>query len=231
MSITNSISYGNNGAQFKWGPNDNPMVFTNNVAIANCMRLSAPFPGQPSTYNANLSDFCRASDAIAFGFRDGGTLLMANNTIISYAPTTLDASCSGTFPQVQGEGTCLNSTFTFENNIILGIDDPNAYSVGGVPGGPGGFYYGSTIGHVIRTNNLYWGIGHNFSCPTGYPNEICQDPLFADEPVFTGESSLDNYNFKLTPGSPAVGAGLPQTHSRKPRRRSRIAHSIHHSRL
>lgn len=207
-SITDSASYGNNGSQFKWGPNDNPMVFTNNTVLANCMRLSAPFPGQPSTYNANLSDFCRASDSIAFGFRDGGTLLMANNTIIAYAPTTFDATCSGTYPAAQGTGTCLNSTFTFENNIVMGIDNPNTYSVGGVPGGPGGFYYSSTIGHVIRSNNLYFGLGHGFSCPTGYPNEICQDPLFVGEPAFTGEASLDNFNFKITPGSPAVGAGL-----------------------
>jgi hypothetical protein len=208
MSITDSTAYGNNGAQFKWGPNDNPMVFTNNTAIGNCMRLSAPFPGQPSTYNANLADFCRASDGIAFGFRDGSTLLMANNTILSYAPTTFDASCYGTYPQTQGQGTCLNSTFTFENNIVVGIDDPNAYSVGDVPGGPGLFYYGSPIGHVIRSNNIYYGIGHNFSCQTGFPNEKCADPLFVSQPVFTGESSLDNYNFKPTSGSPAVGAGM-----------------------
>jgi hypothetical protein len=184
------------------------MVFTNNVAVGNCLRLSQPFPGQPDTFNANLADFCRANDAIAFGFRDGGTLLMANNTIVSYAPTTLDASCSGTFPQSQGQGTCKNSTLTFENNIVYGIDNPATYNLGGQGGGPGLFYYGTAIGHVIRANNLYFGIGHGFSCPTGFPAEQCQDPLFVGEPVFTKESDLDNFNFKITPGSPAVGAGL-----------------------
>ena len=209
MSISYSSSYGNNGAQFKWGPNDNPMVFTNNTAVANCMRLSAPFQGQPSTYNANLADFCRASDAIAFGFRDGGTLLMANNTFVTYAPTTFDASCSGTFPQAQGQGTCLNSTFIFENNISYGIDNPNTYSVGGQSGGPGVFYYGSTIGNVIRNNNVYYGFrSTSFVCPTGIATEQCADPLFVNEPVFTGESSLDNFNFKITSGSPAAGTGL-----------------------
>ena len=82
-SVTNSASYGNNGSQFKWGAANNPMVFTNNLAVANCLRLSAPMTGQPSTYNANLADFCRASDAIAFDFRNGGTTLMANNTIVA----------------------------------------------------------------------------------------------------------------------------------------------------
>ena len=209
MSITDSTSYGNMGSQFKWGPNDNPMVFTNNTVLANCMRLSAPFPGQPSTYNANLHDLCRASDSIAFGFRDGGTLLMANNTIVATAPTTFDSSCSGTYPQTPGQGTCANSTFTFENNIVYGIDDPSTYNAGGVPGGPGAFYYDTPIGHVIRTNNIYFGMGHGFNCSTGFPAEQCQDPLFVGEPVFTQESDLDNFNFKISSGSPAVGAGIP----------------------
>jgi hypothetical protein len=209
MSVTDSASYGNNGAQFKWGPNDNPMVFSNNTVIANCMRLSAPFPGQPSTYNANLADFCRAGDAIAFGFRDGGSLLMANNTIVTYAPVTYDAACSGTYPQLQNQGTCNNSTFTFENNITYGIDNSNTYTYGGQPGGPGGFYYGTPLGHVIRSNNLYYGLrSSSFICPTGITGEICADPRFVNEPVFTGESSLDNFNFNITSGSPAVGAGI-----------------------
>jgi hypothetical protein len=208
-NITDSASYGNNGAQFKWGPNDNPMVFTNNTVVANCMRLSAPFPGQPSTYNANLADFCRAGDAMAFGFRDGGSTTMENNTFVSYAPTTFDASCSGTYPQLENQGTCNNSTFTFENNITYGIDNPDTYNDGGQVGGPGGFYYGTPIGHVIRNNNLYFGLrATSFICPTGLPAEICADPLFVNEPVFTGESSLDNFNFNITPGSPAVGAGI-----------------------
>jgi hypothetical protein len=211
MSITSSTSYGNNGAQFKWGPNDNPMVFTNNTVIANCTRLSAPFPGQPSTYNAHLRDFCRASDAIAFGFRDGGTLLMANNTFITYAPTTFDSSCSGTYPQAQGEGTCANSTFIFKNNIVYGIDNPGTYTSGGRSGGPGGFYSDKPIGHILRSNNLYYGM-RNVRCPTGFPNEKCADPKFVSEPRFSKEQDLDNFNFHLADGSPALGTGanLPE---------------------
>jgi hypothetical protein len=213
MSITDSTSYGNLGAQFKWGANDNPIVFSNNLVLANCLRLSEPFPGQPSTFNANLSDFCRANDAIVFGFRDGGSLVMANNTIVSYAPTTLDASCWGTYPDAQGVGTCNNSTFTFENNVVVGYDNPGTYDLGGQAGGPGVFYYQEPIGTVTRTNNLYYGFrATSFSCPTGFPNERCADPLFVNEPTGEAgnfiESELDNFNFNLTPGSPAVGAGL-----------------------
>ena len=71
LTITNSIAIGNGGATFKWGPNENPAVFTNNVAIANCARMSAPIEGQPAAFNAHLSDFCRAGDAISFNFRQG----------------------------------------------------------------------------------------------------------------------------------------------------------------
>jgi hypothetical protein len=199
-SVTGSISYGNNGQQFKWGPANNPMVFTNNLAIGNCWRMSQPMTGQPSTYNANLSDFCRASDTIVPGFGKNGTLLMANNTIISYAPTIMDVECAAV--------GCPNSVFTFENNIVIGYDNPTTWNTGGQVGGPGVFYYGAPIGQTIRSNNIYYGIGHNFSCPTGYPNEYCTDPLLVNEPVWAGESSLDNFNFNLTPGSPAKGAGM-----------------------
>jgi hypothetical protein len=198
-SVTNSASYGNNGSQFKWGAANNPMVFTNNIAVANCLRLSAPMTGQPSTYNANLADFCRASDGIAFNFRNGATTLMANNTIVSYSPTTLDIDCPA--------NDCVNSTLTFENNIVLGYDNPGTYNLGGQAGGPGGFYFGHTIGNVIRSNNIYHGV-RTITCPTGNANEYCGDPLLVNEPVWSGESSLDNFNFNLTPGSPAKGTGV-----------------------
>ena len=39
-TINDSEAIGNNGQTFKWGPNENPVVFTNNFALANCLRLS-----------------------------------------------------------------------------------------------------------------------------------------------------------------------------------------------
>ncbi|WP_158943832.1 putative Ig domain-containing protein [Granulicella sp. S190] len=208
MSITDSTAYGNNGAQFKWGPNDNPMVFTNNTVLGNCLRLSQPMTGQPSTYNKNLEDFCRANNTIAIGFRDGGTTTVENNTIVSYAPVTVDASCWGTGTDAQGTGTCNNSNFIFKNNIVMGYDNSATYDLGGQAGGPAAIYFDEPIGHVTRTNNLFYGIGHNFACPTGFSNELCADPLFTSQPTFTSESSLDNFNFQLTTGSPALHLGV-----------------------
>jgi hypothetical protein len=199
LKITNSTAYGNNGGQFKWGANENPAIFINNTVVANCMRLSAPIAGASSGYNAHLGDFCRADDAIALDFHQGGTAFLANNTIVTYAPTTFDIEC-------WDQSGCSASVFTFENNIVLGYDNPSTYNLGGKPGGPGGFYYQQPIGHVIRRNNLYHGI-RGVGCPIGYPNERCGNPLFVSEPHFAKESDLDNYNFHLSASSPARGAG------------------------
>jgi hypothetical protein len=203
LTVTGTISYGNNGEQFKWGPAETPVSFTNNVALGNCNRLSAPMPGLPSNYNANLSDFCRAQDTITFQIRPGGQAMFQNNTIVTYAPTIMDVECTTT--------DCTSSTFTFENNLVLGYDNPGTYSDGSQQGGPGAFYYANPVG-VVRSNNLYYGVGHGFTCPTSYPGEICTSPLLVGQPLGNGanfvESELDNFNFNLTPGSPAIGAGL-----------------------
>jgi hypothetical protein len=202
-SVTNSMSYGNNGSQFKWGPANNPMVFTNNVAVGNCLRLSAPMTGQPSTYNANLKDFCRALDTIVPSVGPNGSLVMKNNTIISYSPTIIDLEC--------GPAGCANSSFTFQNNIVLGYDNPATYALGGVVGGPGALYYNGYIGSTVRSNNIYFGVGHGF---TPMATEQVVDPNFVGEPrVFTAESDLDVFSTVpvLPSGSALTGLGAAIT--------------------
>jgi hypothetical protein len=198
LSITNSVAYGNNGATFKWGPNQNPAVLANNTIVANCLRMSAPMDGQPASYNANLGDFCRAQDAIPFNMRQGGTATLTNNTIITYEPTTFDVNC--------WDPSCSASILTASNNIVLGYDNPATYNLGGKPGGPGLFYYQASIGTVNRTNNVYFGVR---GCSTGIATEQCADPHFVNEPTFVAESSLDAFNTNLQSGSPAAGIGAP----------------------
>jgi hypothetical protein len=200
FTFTNNYSYANNGGTVKWGAYFQTVTFNNNLLEANCLRMSAAIAGAPSTFNANLSDFCRAQDGISFNFLQNGTATFANNTIVSYAPTTMDINCWDPV-------SCSNSTFRFENNIVVGYSNPTTYNMGGQSGGPGGFYYQATIGNVIRNNNLYYGI-RNVSCPTGNTGEICTSPLFVNQPTWVDETSLDNFNFSLTSGSPAKGAGV-----------------------
>ncbi len=214
LSITNSASYANNGGQFKWGGNFYNVTFQNNIAVANCLRMSEPLPGAPSTYNANLADFCRAEDAVSFDLRNGTQTLFNNNTILTYAPTTFDIQC-------WDSNSCANSTLTMTNNIVRGYDNPSTYNLGGQGGGPGGFCgagcNGSTVplGTIIRSNNLYFGLR---GCPANQlsdavkgsaTNESCTDPALTNEPYsFANEATLDPLNFALTQGSPAVYTGI-----------------------
>jgi hypothetical protein len=202
LTVTNSTFVGNNGGALKWGANFLTATVTNNLVMSNCARMSAPMTGAPSTYNANLADFCRALDANSLNFRQGGTATVANNTFVTYAPTIFDIGC--------WDASCSTSVLTFKNNIVLAYANSAVSDYGGTSG-PGLFYYGQSIGNVVRSNNLYYGIGHGFTCPTGFSAELCQNPLFVNQPTWTGESSLDNFNFSLTPGSPAIGAGVSIT--------------------
>jgi hypothetical protein len=207
--VTNSAAYGNNGQGFKWGPANSGSILSNSLIVANCSRLSAAFPGQPSTYNANLADSCRADDAIALDFYNGTTMTFSNNTIITTAPTTFDIQC------VDSKG-CANSSFTFSNNIVRAYSDPIEGGYGG-DGAPGGWCLqgcnGTTLplGTITRTNNTYFGLA-NF---TPVATEKVADPLFVSEPTGTGatftEVELDNFNFALTSGSPAIGQGATST--------------------
>ncbi len=199
LNISNSLFYGNNGGEYKWGANFTTATVINNLAVSNCYRMSAPMAGTPDTYNANLGDFCRAQDAVSFNFIHNGTLLMANNTVVSYAPTTFDIGC--------WDNNCGNSVFTFTNNLVLGYTNSATFNSGGQEGGPGGFYFQQPIGNVQRSNNLFYGI-RNLQCPTTGTAEQCADPQFVNQPVFVDETSLDNFNFNLSPGSPARGAGV-----------------------
>ncbi len=199
LTITNSTSYGTNGAAIKLGSNMQSTVITNHLILANCHRLADPMPGAPNDYNAHLHDFCRASDAVPFNFRQGGNTLIANNTFVTYAPTTFDIGC--------GDASCSNSTLTFKNNIVLAYKNSQVSDYGG-SNGPGLFYYSGQIGHMIRSNNIYFGVGHN-ACPPAAGTGVCTDPLLVNEPIWTGESSLDNFDFNITAGSPAKGAGTP----------------------
>jgi Putative Ig domain len=225
LSITNSIAYSNNGGTFKIGGNFGSTTLTDNVAIGDCNRMSAPITGAPSTYNANLADFCRANDTLPFDFRQASKVTIANNTIVSYSPTIFDISCWDAPGQGGNNNGCGSAVLNFYDNIVIGYDNPATYSLGGQQGGPGLWYFqeaapsgsasGQVIGTINRSNNIYYGIGHNFACPTGYSNEKCVTPDFINQPTANGTSftqtELDNYNFNLASGSPADGTGVTYT--------------------
>lgn len=199
IAIINSQAYGNNGGQFKWGGQVKSVDFENNMAIANCLRMSAPLTGQPATYNANLGDFCRAEDGVSFNFIQGTQVIFKHNTIVGYAPTLFDMQCWAVAPS-----TCNTASLDFENNIVLGYDNPGTYNLGGKVGGPGGFFVSSgALPPPILKNNTWYGV-HGYVCAA---TETCASPQFVNQPVFTKESDLDNFNIALASGSPSIGQG------------------------
>ena len=200
ITVTNTASYGNMGQQYKLGAMTN-ILFQNSLAITNCLRMSAPFPGAPASYNQYLSDFCRAAgDGFAINLAAGGVLTLQNNSVVGYSATTFDIGCGGS--------DCSASSMIFENNIVLGYSNPN-YNSGQYPGL---FYFESGIGpnqFTSRSHNIYLNV-RNSGCPsTGFPDEFCVDPLFVNEPsTYLDEATFDNFDFTPSAGSPAVGAGV-----------------------
>jgi hypothetical protein len=191
ISVTNSISYGNMGQQWKLGAMRS-VLFENNVTIHNCRRMSAPMPGAPERYNKYLSLFCRAAgDGIALLVNDDGNYVFRNNSFVGYGATSYDIECSG---------HCSKANITFQNNLHIGYKDPAGGEL------PAVFYFAELPRNpfAARDHNIYYNMR---SCPSGW-TEHCVNPKIANMPTWTGEASLDGINFHLTSGSPARGAGI-----------------------
>jgi hypothetical protein len=191
ISITNSVSYGNMGQQWKMGAMHS-VLFQNNVTIHNCRRMSAAMPGAPDGYHRYISLFCRAGgDGIAFSVNDGGNYVFRNNSYATYGAVSYDISCSG---------TCTRANITFQNNLHVGYKDPVGEKL------PAVFYSEGLPRNpfAARDHNIYFNMR---SCPSGW-TEHCVNPKIVNMPVWNGEASLDGINLHLTSGSPARGAGV-----------------------
>ena len=134
--------------------------------------MAYPITGAPTSYNANLSDFCRADDA--FPSTSGRETRRSSQTIRSstYAPTTFDISC--------WDASAAQQHPQLLKQLVIGYDNPALYNAGGQAGGPGLFLHAREalpIGTINRNNNIYYGIrASSFSCPTGYSGELCVNP-------------------------------------------------------
>lgn len=208
MSITNSESIGNMGADWKWGGLVDPqtLTFTGNNTVGNCMRLSAAFPGAPSNYNQFLSNFCRAGgNVFANVITAGSTWLIANNSISAYAPTIFLFDC----PLPTLNFAPCASTINFTNNIFFGLTSGYTGSPfnAGQPPGLYLFLNGSITG--TTSHNVEFGLKNDDCHPLIGTGNICSDPLFVGEPTgaVPPETTFDNFNFHLTGSSPAIAAG------------------------
>lgn len=210
LLIENSISIGNMGQQWKWNNTPNAKTeFINNLTVGNCARMSQKLPGAAQNFakssglgGSYLTDFCRASgDTFSFSSQANSTVLIANNTVVSYSNTVFDMNCG---PSGGGAGTCRSTPFVFQNNIILGYTNPTLNP--SYPQAPGLFYAGDHSISFHSSHNLEFGVRNGDWCLLTIR---CTDPLFVDEPShkWAGEFEYDKFDSHLRAGSPAIGAG------------------------
>ena len=212
LTITNSQSYGNMGAQWKWDNTPNATVtFENNLTVGSCARFADTIPGAAHTYalssglpGAYLSDYCRAGgNTVAINSQQNSYVLFANNTFVDYINTVFLLSCG---PQGHNQNQmCGTTPFVFTNNVFLSY-----HLQGSLP--PGLFYINDSSITVTQSHNVEFGNRPNQYGETCSGNgNTCADPQLVGQPIqqnWTNQSFLDNFNFHPTPASPAVGAGV-----------------------
>jgi hypothetical protein len=213
LTITNSQSYGNMGAQWKW--NNTPgstTTFENNLTVGNCARYQAPIPGAAHSFDlasklggAYLSDYCRAGgNTVAINSQQNSHVLFAHNTFVDYLDTVFLLSCG---PNNKNHSEmCGATSFVFTNNIFLGY-----YLKGNEP--PGLFYIDDKSIKVTSSHNIEFGNRSGYSDKCG-GDIICSDPRLVNQPpqqAWANQTFLDNFNFIPKSDSPAIKRGTPMS--------------------
>ena len=211
LTITNSQSYGNMGAQWKW--NNTPgatVTFENNLTVGNCLRLSAPVPGASQSFavstklpGAYLSDYCRAGgNTVAINTRENSHVLFANNTFVDYVDTVVLMSCGPA--NGNHSGKCASTPVVFTNNIFLGYTFKGGEA-------PALFFMDDRSLKVTSSHNIEFGNRSDYADKCG-GNIICSDPRLVNQPPqqpWTSQTFLDNFTFEPKSDSPAIGRGAP----------------------
>jgi hypothetical protein len=210
LTITNSQSYGNMGAQWKWtNAPGGTVTFENNLTVGNCARFQAPIPGAAHSFalssrlpGAYLSDYCRAAgSAVSISSQQNSHVLFANNTFVGASATVININCG---PNGPSNGMCATTPFVFTNNIFLGYTFTGGEA-------PGLFYFGDSSIKVTSSNSIEYGNRNGDAC--GAHGIICSDPLLVNEPGQNmsrgNQTFLDNFTFHPRSNSPASGRGVP----------------------
>jgi len=236
LVITNSVSIGNMGAQWKWGENTNgTILFQNNLTVTNCIRMSETIPGAAQNFNqatglggSYLTNYCRAGGA---GFanveRAGEVNNFYGNTIVAAGNIVFQVGCGYYSPGniFNTETNCASTVNTSKDNNFLGYTDPNP-----ILGVPSALYCsldsdGNTCEVISNTGVQFTasyddevGLKGGTTDTCGSNHILCTDPKLMNEPVTPwpgSETALDVFNpftggnsFYPTSGSPLIGAGI-----------------------
>jgi hypothetical protein len=221
LSVTNSVSYGNMGAQWKWGQAPNGMIlFQNNLTVCNPYRQQTALPGAAQNFNIStslggsyLSDYGRGNACFANLQRSGSVNHFYGNTVIGAQSIAFQLQCGyySTGNVFNQETNCGSVPNLFKDGNFLSYTDPNV-------GEATALYYALDAYSIFTgsyNNEFGWKSGTTDTC--GSSGNICVDPLLVSEPAQTwpgSEAALDVFNpfvsgnsFYPTSGSPLIGAG------------------------
>ena len=226
QTITDSYSYGNMGAQWKWGQTiGGSTTFMNNLVVGDCTRMGELIPGASQSFalssslgGAYLSAFCRGSETMALISRTTATNLFAGNTFIGTWNTSLLSENCGYYSignHFNPETNCNTTTYTVKDNIFLG------YSLGGTTPSLYNDDSGGTAGISFTTSyNQQFGLANTTAVggsACGVNNIACASPSLLSQPAqtITTAAALDVFNpfsgtgnsFYPATGSPVIGAG------------------------
>jgi hypothetical protein len=139
-----------------------------------------------------------------------------HNTLVGYESTMIGGQClvgiqaGGGYAEPTADMSfCPGYTFTYKDNLSLGLVDTNCTlgTCGGGTDPPG--QWDQTV-PTVQDYNAYYNM--RTSPCSGVHDTCVTNPLFVSQPALTvplnGEAILDNYNFNLSSGSGLVAAGV-----------------------
>lgn len=221
LSITNSVSIGSSGAQWKWGQAPSgTILFQNNLTVCNPYRQEETLPGAVQNFNLStglpgsyLSNFGRGNACFANLQRNGSVNNFYGNSIIGAQSIAYQLQCGyysvgNVFNQ---ETNCASVPNVFKDDLFLGYVDPSV-------GQPTAVYFAEDAYTFFTGSfNDEYGMKSGTGDTCGSTGNICVDPLMKSEPAQTwpgSETALDVFNpfvsnnsFYPTGSSPLIGAG------------------------
>jgi len=212
INVTNSWSEGNMGATFKIGGTTSSTAI-GNVSIGNChvMEVASNFPLNPTGWNSNLTQFCRANgDQWSFQLNNNSVVTLQNNTSVGYGNIMYDLECNAAQTSCGAGGAKVH----FINNINKGYpdsDNGNKLATGIYMGPTGSGTSGVTyaVWSGGGNNNNLW---NTMDTSTGCPDSQIQSPTptssQCSDPLLVAESNINAINPNLTSSSPAIGHGV-----------------------
>ena len=195
VEVNHSVAYGNAGNQFKVG---GASRLVNSLAVSNCAFFyNKPFASGMGPLDSG--NYCRAGGAaISINLSAGAGAYLINDTVASQGWAEAELQCNTKdFPD---QPACNNTQRVWiQNSLFFGY--PQVMQGADPP--PTGFIGDGDPEHFTTADTVDYNIVYiaEISSPVG-PHTLLNDPKITN-------GSLDLFDGRLQPGSPAIDLGLP----------------------